>query len=208
MLRTRRTRGSRETRRGGVVLRGKITNPCLPPQRASLPTALRDVKVRESLSSPFALPRAAAAGAPCRGARRAPHSWYRPRPAASASWSTPCLPGLASTQIWASSSSTLPAGTRRSGRSPWPCSCRFRRWRRRDAEWTARPACCSPVRVAQGGPIHAFAQIPGAFRRRMLAGVILVTSILIRNSTCVQNIRDLSAPRVHTARTHPAGPII
>ena len=44
------------------VLRGKTRNPCLPPQQASLRTAACDAKVRESLSSLFALPGAAAAG--------------------------------------------------------------------------------------------------------------------------------------------------
>ena len=46
----RRSRGSH---RGGVVPRGKITNPCLPPQRASLRTAVREWKVGGILIFPF-----------------------------------------------------------------------------------------------------------------------------------------------------------
>ena len=69
---------ARRRRRGGVVLRGKIRDPCLPPQRASLRTAVRERKVRESLSSPFALPRAAAARAPAGRARRETGGLNRP----------------------------------------------------------------------------------------------------------------------------------
>ena len=52
-------------------------NPYLPPRQPSLRTAAGEAKVKESLSSLFVLPRAAAA-APARGRpciRRARHSW-------------------------------------------------------------------------------------------------------------------------------------
>jgi len=49
-------RRTRRSRRSGVVLRGNIRNPYLPPRQPSLLTAVRDATVKESLSSPFALP--------------------------------------------------------------------------------------------------------------------------------------------------------
>ena len=59
-------RHARRSRRGGVVLRGKIRirrNSLSSLAEASLRRALRDAKVKESLCSLFALPRAAAGSA-------------------------------------------------------------------------------------------------------------------------------------------------
>ena len=127
--RSRRTRRIRGSRRGGVVLRGKITNPCLPPQRASLRTAVRERKVRESLSSPFALPRAAAAApaAPAAPARARP-----PRPARNR-WLESAFP-------------LFPPGNRACGR---PCTTRRSRMRP-SPPGQRRPA----ERCPPGGVVH------------------------------------------------------